>query len=344
MPKPQRQNRMATSLQTPRRPARNTAHSRTHLPFRPIRSHSPSSRRYIGSMTEGPDFSLIPSPPSSCSSSQCSSPPDPASSDRSPTPFSSPPELSDRLQTTTNYVPAPSAVKIPDASSVPTLQVMIPTPPSSPPKSNAQCSDDGRSLYIGAHFAEPCTVGCLEEILSCGHKVFTTTVEPCANNCHHPPHPSTHGSKSYKNAPNSRTEKEAFICPVCVDSFIKDGFRSFRISIKSTVTRIGKHSLGPLPFAWIQASIPLHLLIDEQQFRERIQELGRCCDAVLNEQSGLGSAGFEPSTATGSEPARNQKPEVAERKGRPPVLVRKTPALDQVIQQLRTVEVELVKP
>ncbi|KAI7161909.1 hypothetical protein KC349_g2421 [Hortaea werneckii] len=228
---------------------------------------------------------------------------------------------------------------MPNAFSIPKLQLMIPTPPSSPPKRTAEPSDPGKSLYVNAHFAEPCTVGCLAHILSCGHKVYTTTIEPCANNCNPLSSPSSSSDRSYRNIPNPRIDKEAFICPVCVDSFIEDGFRSFRISIKSTVTRIGKQNLRPLPFGWIQEFIPLCSLMNTCQFRERIQELGRCCNAVLNERSGLGTD-FEGSAGIVCEPAKHQELEVVERKGRPPVFVRKTSALDRVIEQLRSVEVE----
>lgn len=100
--------------------------------------------------------------------------------------------------------------------------------------------------------------------------------------------------------------------------------------------------MGPLPFGWIQKSIPLHLLMDQHQFRDRIQELGRRCDAVSNEPSGVG-VDFGRSSATEGELAEHPKPEVVGRKGRLPVVVRKTPAFDQVIEQLRTVQVEYEK-
>lgn len=271
---------MVPHSQTSNRLARNIVHSRTQMTFVPIRCHSPSFRRYVGSRAEGTGFSRIPSSRSSkissqsassssqssstsgqCSSgsSQSSSSPNSTSKERSPTPFSSPTELSDRFQTTTSSLPTSSADEVPNASSVPALRVMIPTPPPSPPKSNARFSDDGESLYIGAHFAEPCTIGCLAHVLSCGHKVHTTTIEPCARNCCHPPNPSPPGSKSHRNTSNSRADNEGFICPVCVDSFIKERFHSFKVDLKSRVTRIEGYYLGPLPFGWIQASFPLHL-------------------------------------------------------------------------------------
>lgn len=339
MQRPQRRSRRATPSQTPSRPARNTVHPHTPLTLRSMRCHSPSFRRYVGSRAEGPCYSLIPSPRSSSSSSQSSSPPNPASTECSSTVSTSPPELSDRQQTTTSALPISSTDRMPNVFSIPKIQLMIPTPPPSPPKCNAEASDPGNPLYVNAHFAEPCTVGCLTHILSCGHKVYTTTVEPCANNCSRPPGPSSPGSQPHRNIPNPRTDKEAFICPVCVDSFIADGFRSFRISVKSTVTRIWKQNLGLLPFGWIQESIPLCSLMDQCQFRKRIQGLGRCCHAILNEHSGLG-IDFERSRATGCEPTNHQKPEMVGRKGGPPVFVRKTPALDQVIEQLLSVEVE----
>lgn len=83
--------------------------------------------------------------------------------------------------------------------------------------------------------------------------------------------------------------------------------------------------------------------MDQHQFRKRIQELGRRCDAALNEPSGLGEAESERSTSVESEWAEHQQPEVVRRKGRLPVVVRKTPAFDQVIEQLRTVQVEYEK-
>ncbi|RMX85669.1 hypothetical protein D0869_03648 [Hortaea werneckii] len=178
---------------------------------------------------------------------------------------------------------------MPNALSIPKLQVLIPTPPPSPSKCNAGASDPGKPLYVNTHFAEPCTVGCLAHILYCGHKVYTTTVGPCANNCKPPSSPSSSSNGSHRNVQNPRTDKGAFICPC--------------------------------------------------QFRKRIQELGRCCHAILNEHSGLG-IDLERSRATGCEPAKDQKPEVVERKGRPPVFVRKTSALGQVIEQLRSVKVE----
>lgn len=97
--------------------------------------------------------------------------------------------------------------------------------------------------------------------------------------------------------------------------------------------------MGPLPFGWIQKSIPLHLLMDQHQFRKRIQELGRRCKAVSNEPSGAGED-FGQSIAPEFELAEHQKPEVVRRKGRLPVVVRKTPALDHFIEQLRSVQVE----
>lgn len=330
---------MATPSQTPSRPARITVHPHTPITLRSIRCHSPSFRRYVGSRAEGPGYSLIPSPPSSSSSSQSSSPPNPASTERSSTVSASPPELFGGPQTTKNALPISSTDRMPNAFSIQKIQLMIPTPPPSPLKCNAGASDPGKPLYVNAHFAEPCTVGCLAHILYCGHKVYTTTVEPCANNCNPPSSPSSSSNGSHRNVQNPRTDNGAFICPVCVNSFIEDGFRSSRITVKSIVTKIGKQDLGPLPLGWIQESIPLCSLMDQCQFRKRIQELGRCCHAILNEHSGLG-IDLERFTATGCEPARDQKPEVVERRGRPPVFVRKTPALGQVIEQLRSVKVE----
>lgn len=126
---------------------------------------------------------------------------------------------------------------------------------------------------------------------------------------------------------------------MCVDSFTNDGFQSFQICIKSTVTSIEMQNLGPLPFAWIHESVPLCSLMDRRQFKKRIQDLGRRCDAVFDGNPGLG-IGVRDSAAAGSELAEHAGSEIVKRKGRPPVFVRKTPGFDHVIEQLRSVEVD----
>lgn len=57
------------------------------------------------------------------------------------------------------------------------------------------------------HMGDPCTIHCLDHILSCGHKVITITPEPCALNCH---------SRQHPDLLQPRDIGSPFVCTACI--------------------------------------------------------------------------------------------------------------------------------
>lgn len=88
--------------------------------------------------------------------------------------------------------------------------------------------------YITVHVGEPCTLGALDHILTCGHKVITTQPGNCASNCNqlHSPHV------------NPRSIDEPFVCMACITQQIKgehaEKVSSFVAALKSVADATGK--------------------------------------------------------------------------------------------------------
>lgn len=57
------------------------------------------------------------------------------------------------------------------------------------------------------HMGDPCTICCLDHILSCGHKVITVNPEPCALNCH---------SRQHPDLLQPRDIGSPFVCTACI--------------------------------------------------------------------------------------------------------------------------------
>ena len=99
------------------------------------------------------------------------------------------------------------------AAGLPGNQAPVPeaTPGSeSTPEESEDTITPPPSRYVYAQLASPCSAGALSHVLaSCGHKIITGDIRPCASNCS----PST----------NPRDLDQEFACETCIDASVING-------------------------------------------------------------------------------------------------------------------------
>lgn len=126
--------------------------------------------------------------------------------------------------------------------------------------------------YVTFHLGEPCTVGALDHLLTCGHKIMTTHPENCASNCNQQDPQHT----------NPRSLDQAFTCMACIVEQIKkehaEKVLSFCAALEAVAGTIGKADAAN----WMKEKVTIMEIawrdLELDQMREKAAT-GRSCHA-----------------------------------------------------------------
>lgn len=151
-----------------------------------------------------------------------------------------------------------------------TLEIAVDTSAKSVTQSPPQI---GHPRYVAAHMGEPCTIGSLDHLLKCGHKVMTSKPDMCAKNCH----------KVRSEYANPRSVDEPFVCMACVTEELRnehaEKVRSFRDELKSVAKQMKKTN----PDEWISQKLQImHIAwrdLEIEKLEAKAVE-GRSCHAI----------------------------------------------------------------
>ncbi|KAF2208914.1 hypothetical protein CERZMDRAFT_91468 [Cercospora zeae-maydis SCOH1-5] len=123
-----------------------------------------------------------------------------------------------------------------------------------------------------AHIGDPCTISCLDHMLSCGHKIITAYPEPCARNCH---------TRSPPDLLQPRDIGETFRCTACIIEHIAQRRRARSQSYKTELLDAAAHTYKDE--AWIAAKLDLVSVAwkdeDVEEFQSLSSRSGRNCMA-----------------------------------------------------------------
>ena len=122
-----------------------------------------------------------------------------------------------------------------------------------------------------AHIGDPCTISCLDHILSCGHKIITAYPEPCARNCH---------ARSPPDLLQPRDIGETFRCTACIIEHLSQRRRARSQSYMNELLDAASHTSKDE--SWIAAKLDLVSVAWKDEDVEEFQSLssrGRSCTA-----------------------------------------------------------------
>lgn len=133
-------------------------------------------------------------------------------------------------------------------------------------------SSNERSLYNGPQLVEACVSNALLHVLEpCGHRVTTTNVERCGENC-----------KSTDSAfANSRTTAK-FACAVCISKYVQEHYSAQRSLFVPSLDKL-EEALGGFREGWKAERIARMERVwknDAVQERKALEKLGRYCEAI----------------------------------------------------------------
>lgn len=147
-----------------------------------------------------------------------------------------------------------------------------------PPKNteHQHTNRSGNARYVSSHMGEPCTVGSLDHLLSCGHKVITRQPEACATNCVQP----------CSSDVNPRALDEAFTCVACiVDRLMEKNVERVR-DFRSELEQVAKVTKKPDPQGWIAQKFSIMAIawrhVDAEELFAQSKH-GRFCHAIYVE-------------------------------------------------------------
>ena len=124
--------------------------------------------------------------------------------------------------------------------------------------------------YVSAHLGDPCTLGALDHLLDCGHKVLTHGPELCAGNCNQP----------HRDHANPRGLDDSFVCMACIVEEIKAEralkVQAFEQDLKR-VDEIDGHTIFPEAIAQRIENVEVGWKALEFDEIEANARLGRVC-------------------------------------------------------------------
>ncbi|KAK3725464.1 hypothetical protein LTR37_000434 [Vermiconidia calcicola] len=139
-------------------------------------------------------------------------------------------------------------------------------------KETEQPSPNKSSPYVSAHLGDPCTIGSLDHLLTCGHKILTMQPEDCTSNC----------KQSTSPLINPRGLDEPFCCMACITEHIRDSHAQKVAAFCEELKRVAKETGKRDAKAWIAEKIAI---MEIGWHNQRVEEMdakaekGRFCHA-----------------------------------------------------------------
>lgn len=152
---------------------------------------------------------------------------------------------------------------------------------------NQAPSKKATSPYLNQHVADPCIPGSLVHQLSpCGHKIISTSPDPCASNCRRP---LQEALSIFANIPQGT---EPFICAACVEFSVRSHREMKRALFDSQMERT-ELQFGGFPVGWKDAQREYWERVWENDMsaeRAQFEKLGRKSRAIPCESLQEGEA------------------------------------------------------
>lgn len=152
---------------------------------------------------------------------------------------------------------------------LPLVSPLLPNTLSGPEQSHSKSKETQSktspkySPFISTHIGAPCSVGAMDHILDCGHKVFTSQPEECARNCD-PPCERLIPSNPSRSA-------QPFTCMACITEEVATTLANKAASFREELQMVARETGRADPTTWIKNKITIVQMAWRDQSIEEIE-------------------------------------------------------------------------